>query len=138
LDSNILVKLVLAEPGSKEARKSIEKFLRKGYSLYTVDIALAEGLNAIWKHVKIHKDLKTEEAKSAVQDLTKIHDKLNILKTHELSEETAEIALTQNITIYDSLYITATRKLKATLYTADRKLHNTAKKITASKLLKLP
>jgi len=138
LDSNILVKLVLAEPGSKEARKSIENFLRKGYSLYTVDIALAEGLNAIWKHVKIHKDLKTEEAKSAVQDLTKIHDKLNILKTHELSEETAEIALTQNITIYDSLYITATRKLKATLYTADRKLHNTAKKITASKLLKLP
>lgn len=138
MDSNILVKLVLAEPGSKEARKSIEKFLRKGYSLYTVDIALAEGLNAIWKHVKIHKDLKTEEAKSAVQDLTKIHDKLNILTTHELSEETAEIALTQNITIYDSLYITATRKLKATLYTADRKLHNTAKKITASKLLKLP
>ena len=138
MDSNILVKLVLAEPGSKEARKSIENFLRKGYSLYTVDIALAEGLNAIWKHVKIHKDLKTEEAKSAVQDLTKIHDKLNILKTHELSEETAEIALTQNITIYDSLYITATRKLKATLYTADRKLHNTAKKITASKLLKLP
>lgn len=102
-----------------------------------MDIALAESLNAIWKHVKIHKDLKTEDAKSAIQDLTKIYDTLNILTTRELSEETADIALTQNITIYDSLYIAATRKLKATLYTADRKLHNTSKKITVSKLLEL-
>lgn len=102
-----------------------------------MDIALAESLNALWKHVKIHKDLKTEDAKSAIQDLTKIYDTLNILTARELSEETADIALTQNITIYDSLYMAATRKLKATLYTADRKLHNTSKKITVSKLLEL-
>jgi len=130
------VKLVTTEPGSKEARTSITNLLRKGYSFYTVDIALAESLNAIWKHVKIHKDLKTEGVKSAIQDLTKIHDKLNILTTRELSEETTDIALTQNITIYDSLYIAATRKLKATLYTADRKLCNMSKKIISSKLLK--
>lgn len=91
-----------------------------------MDIALAESLNAIW-----------EDAKSAIQDLTKIYDNLNILTTHELSEKTADIALNQNITIYDSLYIAATKKLNATLYTADRKLHNTSKKITVSKLLKL-
>ena len=102
-----------------------------------MDIALAESLNAIWKHVKIHKDLKAEDANSAIQDLTKIYDKLNILATRELSEETADIALTQNIPIYDSLYIAATRKIKATLYTADQKLHNISKKITGSKLLKL-
>lgn len=101
-----------------------------------MDIALAESLNAIWKHVKIHKDLKKEDTKSTIQDLTKIYDKLNILTTRELSEETADIALTQNITIYDSLYIAATKKLKATLYTADRKLHNISKKIITSKLLK--
>jgi predicted nucleic acid-binding protein len=137
LDSNILVKLVTTETDSKEARKSVTNFLRKGYSLYTVDIALAESLNAIWKHTKIHKDLKTEDMNSTIQDLTRIYDKVNILTTRELAEETADITLTQNITIYDSLYIAATRKLNATLYTADRKLHNASKKIAVSKLLKL-
>jgi predicted nucleic acid-binding protein len=110
-------------------------FLKNGYSLYTVDIALAESLNALWKHTKIHKDLKTQEAKSAVQDLTKIWDELNVLTTRALTPETISTSLTQNITIYDSLYIAATRKLNATLYTADRKLHDISKKIISSKLL---
>jgi len=52
------------------------------------------------------------------------------------SKETTDIASTQNITIYDFLYIAATRKLKATLYTADPKLYNMSKKIISSKLLK--
>ena len=100
-----------------------------------MDIALAEGLNAIWKHAKVHKDLKPEDAESAVQDLTKIYDKLTSFTIRELSEETTAIALTRNISIYDSFYIAATRKMNATLYTADQKLHNSTKKIIVSKLL---
>lgn len=69
--------------------------------------------------------------------MVKIYDKLSIVTTRELYQESADIALTQNMTFYDALYIAATRKLKATLYTADRKLHNTSKKLTISKLLKL-
>jgi len=124
--------LVTAETGSKEARTTITDFIRRGYSLYTVDIALAESLNAIWKHVKIHRDLKTEEAKPTIQDLTRIYDKLKVLTTRELTEEATAIALTQNITIYDSLYIAAARKLKATLYTSDQKLHEASKKVIDS------
>ena len=131
------MKLVVTEPGSEEARASITNFLGKGYSLYSVDIALAEGLNALWKHVKVHGDLKMEDVRSAVQDLTRIYDKLNIVTTRELSEEAADISLTQDTTIYDSLYIAATRKLKATLYTADRKLHNVSRNVAISKLLEL-
>lgn len=129
------MKLVTAETGSKEARASVTEFLRKGYSLYSVDIALAEGLNAIWKHIKVYKDLKTEDAKPTIEDLTSIYDKLSIVTTRELSEEAIDIALNQNITIYDSLYIAATTKLKATFYTADLKLHEVSKKMTNSKLL---
>jgi len=131
------VKLVVTEPGSEEARTSITNFLGKGYSLYSVDVALAESLNALWKHVKVHRDLKMEDARSAVQDLTRIYDKLNIITTREVSEEAADIALTQNITIYDSVYIAASRKLKATLYTADRRLHDVSKNVAMSKLLEL-
>ncbi|MEM2118438.1 MAG: type II toxin-antitoxin system VapC family toxin [Candidatus Bathyarchaeia archaeon] len=136
LDSNILVKLVTNEPNSKEARATITTLLKKGYTLHTVDIALAESLSALWKHAKIHKDLKPEETKQAIQDLTRIYDKIDILTTREIAEETTDIALTQNITVYDALYIAATQKLNATLYTADQKLHNIANKITNTKLLK--
>jgi predicted nucleic acid-binding protein len=46
------------------------------------------------------------------------------------------IAITQNITVYDALYIAAAHKLNATLYTADQKLYAKATQITKSKLLK--
>ena len=138
LDSNILVKLVVTEPGSEQARTTVTRFLERGYSLYTVDLALVESLNSLWKHAKIHEDLETEDAKSAAQDLNEIYDKLNVLTTLELSEQALDIALTKNITVYDSLFIIAARKLKATLYTADQKLHNISENIATSKMLKLP
>jgi len=137
LDSNILVKLVTAEPGSRKAKTTVKDYLKDGYSLYTVDIALAESLNAIWKHVKIHKDLEADEAESVIKDLTRIYDSMNVLTTRVLSKEAAEIALAKDITIYDSLYIAAARKLKATLYTADKKLQNASNKIITSVLLLL-
>ena len=135
MDSSILIKLVTNEVGSREARATVTGYLRKDYSLYTVDLALAEGLNAIWKHLRISKDLKTEDAKPTIQDLTSLYDRLGILTTRELSYEAIDIALAQNITLYDSLYIAATVKLKATLYTADQKLHKVAEKVTRSELL---
>ncbi len=67
LDSNLLVKLVTAEVDSKEARSFITDFLKRGISMYSVDIALAESLNAIWKHVRVHRDLKVENAKSTLE-----------------------------------------------------------------------
>lgn len=97
---------------------------------------MAESLNVIWKHVNLLKDLKPEEATPTIEDLTKLYDGLNVITTREITQETAEIALTQNITIYDALFITAAQKLNGTLYTADQKLCTTANKITKSKLLK--
>ena len=129
------MKLVVTEPGSKEARTTVKNLLRNGYSLYTVDIALAESLNAIWKHVNIHKDLKNRDVESTIHDLTRIYDMMNVITTHELSSEAMKISLTENITIYDSVYIAAARKLKATLITADKKLYHTSKKMVQSELL---
>ncbi|RLI24374.1 hypothetical protein DRO58_07445 [Candidatus Bathyarchaeota archaeon] len=135
LDSNIIIKLVITEPGSEEVRKFILESLEKGASMYSVDIALAEGLNALWKHVSIHRDLKVEDAESATEDLAKIYGKLNIVATGEVSREALKLSLTHNITVYDTLYIAAARKLKATLYTADSKLYRVARKLSSSKLL---
>jgi predicted nucleic acid-binding protein len=96
---------------------------------------LAEGLNAIWKHTNILKDLKAEEAKPSVEDLTRIYNGLIIVATREIASMAILIALTQNINVYDSLYIAAAQKKKGTLYTADQKLHEAANRITNTKLL---
>lgn len=98
------MKLVTDEPGSKEARETIKDYVRDGYSLCTADIALTESLNAVWKHVIIYRELERMEDESAIRDLIKIYDSVNILTTRELSNEAVEIALAKNITIYDSLY----------------------------------
>jgi len=130
------VKLVLAEPGSKEAGIKVRSLLRGGFSPYTVDLALAEGLNALWKHVRLHGDLEAGDARSAVKDLALIYDGLKVLTARELSEEAMDIALNREITAYDSLYIAAARRLKATLYTADRKLYQASKGVAVAELLK--
>ena len=123
------------EPGSKEARTTVKSLLRDDFSLYTVDIALAECLNAVWKHAIIHRDLKMEEVESTINDLTRIYDAVSVLSTRELSGEAVKIALTEKINIYDSVYIAAAIKLKATLITADKKLYDASKRIVPARTI---
>lgn len=111
--------------------------MKKGYALHTVDLALAEGLNVIWKHTSVLKDLKVEEANPAAEDLTRIYDGLNIIAAREIAAEAMHVALAQNISVYDSFYIAASQKMNGTLFTADQKLHDAANGVTHSKLLKL-
>ena len=123
------------EPDSKEARSEVTSYLKKGYTLCTVDTALAECLNVIWKHTNLLKDLKQEEASLVLEDLTKLFDGLTITPTRELKDEAMHIAVTQNITVYDALYIAAAQKANATLYTADKKLRAKTDKTIKLKLL---
>jgi predicted nucleic acid-binding protein len=101
-----------------------------------VDIALAECLNVIWKHTNLLKDLDIKEASLTIEDLTKLYNELTITPTQEIKKEAMRIAITQNIAVYDALYIATAQKLNATLYTADQKLYAKANQITKSKLLK--
>lgn len=126
---------MLNESDSKEARTEVSDFLKKGYTLCTVDLALAECLNVIWKHSNLLKDLEPEEASLVVEDLTKLYDGLSITPTRELKDEAMQIAISQNITVYDALFIAATQKINATLYTADKKLCSKTYKLIKSKLL---
>jgi len=86
--------------------------------------------------VNLIKDFELKDASSAVEDLTKIYDGMNVIAARQLTTESMQISLTQNISVYDSLYIAATQKTNGTLYTADNKLCNAANLISATKLLK--
>lgn len=130
------MKLVLNEADSKEARATVTNSLKKGYAIHTVDFALAEALNVIWKHVNILKDLTAEDGMLVVNDLLRVYDRLSIVISREIADEAVKIALAQNITVYDSLFVAATQKLYGTLYTADQKLCNVSGRDVNVKLLK--
>jgi predicted nucleic acid-binding protein len=99
-----------------------------------VDIALAECLKAIWKHTNLLKDIEPKETILAIEDLTKLYDDLIITPTRELKDQAMHIAISQNITVYDALFIAAAQKINATLYTADKKLCEKTDKLIKSKL----
>jgi predicted nucleic acid-binding protein len=126
LDASFLVKLVIEEQSSTESRTFLKKALSLGEEAATVDIALAEVLNALWKHVTLIGDLGRDDYKNAVQDLLKLWPKLEIFSTYELAAEAAQIAFEDRITIYDALYITTALKLGAKLITFDNKLKEKA------------
>ena len=97
---------------------------------------MAECLNVIWKHTNLLKDLEPKEASFAIEDLTKLYDDLAITSTRELKDAAMQIAISQNITVYDALFIAAAQKMNATLYTADKKICSKTGKLVKTKLLK--
>jgi len=135
LDSSILVKLVINEPGSDSARTRVKDSLEKECTVFTVDLALAEAINALWKHVNIHGDLAEVAGEQAVEDLLNIWKGLNVIPSQEIIEEAFKNAIQNNITAYDSLFIAASAKTMAKLYTADGRLFEASRKIVASELL---
>ena len=76
-----------------------------------------------------------EEVESTINDLTRIYDAISVIATRELSSEAVKIALTENINIYDSVYVAAAMKLKATLITADKKLYDASKKMVSARTI---
>ena len=70
----------------------------------------------------------------AIEDLTKLYNDLEITQTREIKDEAMQIAISQNITVYDALFIAAAQKINAALFTADKKLCAKTDKLIKSKL----
>ena len=78
--------------------------------------------------------MNPNEASLAIEDLTKLYDDLAITSTREIKDQAMQIATSQNLTVYDALFIAAAQKINAILYTADKKLYLKTAKLVKSKL----
>ena len=94
----------------------------------TLDIALAECLNAPWKHARIAKDSEEKDLHKAVSDLLTLWNHLEVIWRRDLASEAIRISLEDEIPIYDALYIAAAIKHKTGLATFDEKLKGIARK----------
>ena len=128
LDASFLVKLVLEEEDSGSARSLVGSWARRGEVLIAPDLALPEALNAVWKHASKIGDLSEKEAIDSVEDLLRLWATLKVYPSKDIALEAFKLALRENITVYDALYIQLSRSTGSALATFDVKLSKVAAK----------
>jgi len=94
---------------------------------WTLNLAIYELGNAVWKQVKIHEKITVEEANLVLDSLTEVFRRLRKPET-ENSLETLKIAVKEGLTYYDASYISAAVENNLTLVTDDEKLYKIGKK----------
>lgn len=123
IDASALIKYLLKEPG----REVVERYLIAGTC--SVDHLVKEVSNAIWKHTTLYRRISEENARALFAALFKlIEEKIVLIEPQEKYVHQAfEIALNNEITIYDALYIAQAKANNAKLLTSDKKQANVAR-----------
>jgi len=93
----------------------------------TLDLAVYEAGNAVWRQVHLRKTLTREEGEKALTVLT---ETINNMKTAAIQDTTAvlNIAIEEGITFYDASYLHAAVKNNLTLVTDDERLSSAARR----------
>lgn len=136
-DASAIFKLVVEEAHSSEARDVFLKETSAAEPVVEPDIALAEVFNVLWNIYTLKREIEKGEFLIARENLIKIWNKLQIIRTVELVEVASEIANSRGLTIYDSMYISASLHSGAELLTFDQKMGLEAKKM-GIRLVKFP
>ena len=121
IDSSALVKYVVKEPGWKK----VEEFILAG--CVTVDLALKELGNALWKRV-IRKELDQSLA-TKLMNIILTRRLVRIYPQEPLLVKALELSANISLPIYDTIYIALARELKSELITSDIKQANKAEEV---------
>jgi len=113
----------------------LQKFKGKAISIledkFTLDLALYELGNVIWKECVLRNVFSPEDAIANIKKLAEIMSimKIESLNTKEDVAEAMRLATKLKITFYDSSYLYAAKKLNLTLVTEDMELKSKAEKV---------
>jgi len=121
IDASALSAYVLKEEGWEKIRD----YLLQG--AFSTRLILKETLNAILRAVRrgIISNEQAEKCVEALMELSKSN--IKIVEQEDVLEEAFKIAVRNNLTIYDAVYIALSRKLKTTLITCDRRQAESAR-----------
>ena len=100
VDASSLAKYILREENWKEVRKHLEN-----EDVFSLNLALAEISNAVWKHYTLHKKISRKAAKTVFDAIRILKDVVFFEPLENYLEEAMKISIEQKIPIYDSLYI---------------------------------
>ncbi len=113
LDASALVKLVIKEGGSAKAVDGVDRAAVSGEVIAAPEIALAEALNAAWKHFSLAKDISRSELDEAAVQLSFVWSKIMHLDTRQLASAAIGIAVENRHSVYDTLYLAACKSNNA-------------------------
>lgn len=116
LDSSSIINLV--------KRRKLEAFENAG----TIDLALYECLNAVWKEALLLKRLKEETALKLASSIAKIFASIETYSITGFEDEVLKLALKEGITFYDASYLYVAIKNNFILVTDDERLKDIASK----------
>jgi predicted nucleic acid-binding protein len=63
-------------------------------------------------------------------------DRIRIIPSREISSDTLSLAIEHGLSVYDSLFLAASRRTTSTLYTADTRLYEASGDTFDSELLR--
>ena len=125
IDASALAKFVLREENWERVYEVLSK------ETISVDHVVKEVANAIWKHYSIYKACSLDVAVKRFQLLRKIIDEELVSLESELKylDKAFEIAIQNNIPLYDALYIAQAITHSTPLATSDKRQADIAEKI---------
>jgi predicted nucleic acid-binding protein len=115
IDSSALAKFILREKGWERVRDVLRERPR------TLDLAVKEAANAIWRRAVHLKDIDIEKALQILDNLLSVKKAVIEIDPQELYlKQALRIAIDHGITIYDALFIAQALNRKAALVTSDK------------------
>jgi predicted nucleic acid-binding protein len=121
-DSSVIAAIFFKEEASPRCLKIAAEF-----DPITLDLAVAEVGSVAWKRVSFSGEEK-ETALDALRDFLEfIATTCTILKSTDLLVEAFGIAVTDEISFYDSLFLAAAERESLPLLTLDKRLHDRVK-----------
>jgi predicted nucleic acid-binding protein len=106
----------------EKAVAGVDRAVVSGEVIAAPEIALAEALNAAWKHFSLAKDISRSELDEAAVQLSFVWSKITHLDTRQLASAAIGIAVENRHSVYDTLYLAACKSNNAPLLTFDEKL----------------
>jgi len=127
IDSSAIAKFILKEEGWRSIEKTLIDLIERPY---TLDLAVKEVANAIWRRTILLRDLSVESAVRLLNHLLDLRRKvLRVEPQDQYIVQAFMMTLENNIAIYDALFIAQAMAKKAMLVTSDKRQFDIAQKL---------
>ncbi len=121
LDANVALRAILPEEGSEAARGFLEELGRAGTSTVAVpDLFFAECGSVLRRQV-IRKGMGSVEAEAELRCLAALD--FDVVPSRDLAVDAFALAREHRISFFDACYVAVAERNRATLVTADGRLH---------------
>ncbi|HEX6288971.1 MAG TPA: type II toxin-antitoxin system VapC family toxin [Herpetosiphonaceae bacterium] len=122
VDSSVVIKWFDAEPYATEAERILLAYEQGTLTLLAPDLLLAEVGNIIWKKHTLLQRWSATESQEALANFQALS--FTLISTSTLLDDAFHLAVTQQRTVYDSLYLALSPRERCPFVTADERFVN--------------